>query len=121
MFIESWPGFGRFRIGERGLAQVILPAATESLDDLNGGDQALAGELGAGTLRRKSFAVCVHDFEVTDDAGLKAIGCEVGGSARVDDGAVLGRRLVREMTNGGEAIFHFAKSDKNLLTIARDA
>src|SRR5712691_5437337 len=44
---------------------LLAPAAAESLDELNGGDESLARELGAATLGLQFFAAGIHDFQVT--------------------------------------------------------
>lgn len=40
---------------------------------MDGGDEALAGELRIGTLGLERGAVGVHDFEIADDAGAIAV------------------------------------------------
>src|SRR5258708_39095113 len=81
--------------GEGGFGEELLfgPAAAEGFDELNGGGEALAGQLGAGALGLQGFAVGVDDFEVANDAGAVAIGGEVGGSARIGHSACLSGAL----------------------------
>src|SRR5439155_19131653 len=90
------------------------------LDKLNGVDQALARELRVGALGLKRLAAGVHHLEITDDAGAIAVGGQFGCPARVLHGALLSGGLVAEMTNAGKAVLHLAKSDEDLLAIARD-
>src|ERR1043166_2951485 len=103
----------------RRLAQVLLPAAPERLDQLDGGDEALARKLGVGALGLEGVPAGVHHLEVTDDAGAITVRGQVRGAARVGDGALLGCGLVGEMPDGGQAVLHLAEGDEDLLAIAR--
>ncbi len=76
----------RFGLGEEFFG---FPAAAEGFDELDGGDEALAGELGFGALGVQGVAAGIDDFEVADDAGGVAVGGEVGGAAGMGDGAAL--------------------------------
>src|SRR2546426_731115 len=108
-----------FRARQRSLSRVVLPSAAEGFDQLHGGDQALSGELGVGALGLKRVAAGVHDFEITHDTGAIAVGGQLGGAPRVRHRALLSGGLVNQMTNAGQAVFHFAESDEDLLAIAR--
>src|SRR6266480_3971631 len=108
-----------FRGSQRSLSRVVLPSAAESFDELNGGDQPLAGELGVGALGQKRVAARVHDFEITHDTRTITVGGQLGGATRVGHRALLSGGLVNQMTNAGKAVFHFAESDEDLLAIAR--
>ena len=62
----SFPGGClRVRIGF-GVCEELLvtPPAAEGFDEMSGGDEALAAELGAGALGLERFSAGVHDLEV---------------------------------------------------------
>src|SRR5207302_10586194 len=71
------------------------PAAAQRLYELNGGRQALAGELRIGALGLEGIAARVHDLEVADDAGAITLGSQVRGAMGAGDCAILRRSLVR--------------------------
>ena len=73
---------------------LFCPTAAQSFDKLNGGDQALARQLGVRAFRRQGIAACVHDFYVSHDAGAILVGCESGGAPRILHRAFLCFRLV---------------------------
>ena len=93
------------------------PTATQGLDKLDGGVQALADELGVGAFGLERFAAGVHDFEIAHEAGAVAVGGQICGTARVAQRALLGGGFIRQVTDGRKAVFDFAEGDENLLPI----
>ena len=51
----------------------VAPTAAQGLDELNGGDEALARKLGVGALGLQGVPAGIHDLDVADDAGPIAI------------------------------------------------
>src|SRR5437016_11151497 len=98
----------------------LAPTAAEGFDELNGDDEALAGELGAAAFGLERVAAGVHDFNIADDAGAIAVGGQLGGATGVGDCPVLRRGLRREVMNAGETVFDFAEGDENPLAIFGD-
>ena len=96
---------------------MFVPATAESFDKLDGDIEALAGELSVATLGGKGFAVGVDDFQVTDDTRAISFGGEIGCASCVGDGALLGSRLIGQVTNPCETVLDIAKSDQDLLAI----
>ncbi len=98
-----------------------MPATAKSFDELDGKVEALAGELGVAALGGEGFAVGVDDFQVADDAGAITFGGEIGCAACLGDSALLGGRLIGQVTNPCETVLDIAKSDQDLLAITRNA
>src|SRR5439155_4499705 len=97
---------------ERGLAQVLPPAAAEGADQMHGGNEALPGQLRVGALGLKRVAAGINNFEVTDDAGTITVRRQLRSPARVCHGALLSCCLVRQITNAGQAALDLAKGHK---------
>src|SRR5258708_4552210 len=61
----------------------LRPAAAKRLDELDGGDQPLAGQLGVAALGLQRLAIRVHHLEIADDARAVAFASQVCGPSRV--------------------------------------
>ena len=59
--------------GRFGEELLVAPTATERFDELNGGDKALAGELGVGAFGVKGVTARIDHFNVGHDAGTVAL------------------------------------------------
>src|SRR6516164_9496038 len=98
-----------------------MPTTTQSLDELHGYVKALARKLRVAAFSAKGFAIGIDDFKVADDPGPIPFGGQIGGAPPIGDSALLGCGLLGYKMNAGQAVFHIAESNQDLLTVSRDA
>jgi len=96
---------------------LLGPTAAKGFDELDSGEQALAGKLRASAIGLQRSTVGVHHFEVAHDAGAITISSQLGRAAGVGHGAVLGRGLGRQMMQASQTILDFGEGDENPLAI----
>ena len=70
------PGSGR----RLGVKHLFSPPAAKGFDELNVGDQSLAGKLSGGALRVQRVAARIDDFIVADNARGIALGGQLLGA-----------------------------------------
>ena len=79
---------------------MTFPAAPKRFDELHGSNQSLACEPCARTFGLQTVAACVHDLEITDNAGAIAVRREIDGASTVVQRTLLSISLVHKITNG---------------------
>src|SRR4051812_42779964 len=102
------------------LERLVVPAAAEGFDELNGSDEALAGEFSVGAFGLQRLAARIHHLKITDDSGTIPVSRQIRGATGIGHGALLRLGLAVQKVNAGEAVFHFAESDEDTLAIERD-
>ena len=98
-----------------------FPTASKGFDELNGGYKTLAGELRIAPLGLQRLPARVHHFEIADNPGAVTVCRQIGGTAGINNGALLGFGLLGQVVYAGKTVFHFAKSNEHLLAVVRDA
>jgi len=109
------------RRGVEGERHGARPAAAEGLDEADGVEQALGGQLRGAPLGGEHGALGVDDLEVGDVARVVARLRQFAGAPGRGDRAFLRGRLVGEQLGGGEAVLHLAEGDEHALAEEGDA
>ena len=96
------------------------PPTSQRLDQADGGDVALRGDLGGLTFRKEAGALGVEEFEITEGATLIGLANEVSGFGGGGEGIADGAGLLAQVAGLGETGLHIADAGEDGLAVIRD-